>query len=109
MNPFAAMARPIIDRPGDPEPEPPRAPRVMPSPNHLPVVDNPWGLTPTQCEVMRRVVDGEKAKEIGDALCRSHKTVEVHFERAKEKMGARSILHAAVMWARHFPQREGTS
>jgi DNA-binding NarL/FixJ family response regulator len=101
MNVFTELARPIVSRPGDAT-EAQRPKRVLPAPIILPHVANPWGLSAMQCEVLRRVVLGETAKEIGVALGRSHKTVEVHFERLKEKMGASSMLVAALMWDRHF-------
>lgn len=101
MNVFSDLARPIVDRPGEAIDQP--APkRELPAPLDLPYIPNQWGLTPMRCEVLRRVALGESAKEIGAALGRSHKTVEVHFERIKQKMGARSLLHAALMWDRHF-------
>lgn len=101
MNFFSDLARPIVNRPGDAV-EAPAPKREFPPPLELPCVTNPWGLTPMRCEVLRRVVLGESAKEIGAALGRSHKTVEVHFERTKERMKARNLLHAALMWDRHF-------
>lgn len=101
MNVFTELARPVVDRPGDAvEPEAPPK-RELPPPLELPWVSNPWGLTPMQCEVMRRVILGEQSKEIGAALGRSHKTIEVHYERIKKKMGAPSLLVAALMWDRH--------
>ena len=103
MNPFAALACPIVNRPGDATDEAPTK-RELPPPLVLRGVYTPWSLTPMQCEVLRRVVLGETAKEIGAALGRSHKTVEVHFQRIKKAMGARSILVAALMWDRHFRQ-----
>lgn len=102
MNPFTDIGRQTVDRPGDAVEREDAPKRKLPPPLALPGAVNPWDLTAMQCEVLRRVVLGETSKEIGAALGRSHKTVEVHFERIKEKTGARSMLVAALMWDRHF-------
>jgi DNA-binding CsgD family transcriptional regulator len=102
MNPFTDIGRPIVDRPGDAVEPLPAPKRLLPPPLFLPQVETPWGLTPMECEVLRRVVLGEQSKEIGAALGRSHKTVDVHCERLKKKMGVRSLLQAALLWDRHF-------
>lgn len=110
MNPFADLTRPIVSRPGDALEEPARAPRAargpMPERLDLPVIANPWGLSPVECEVMRQSVDLLNTKEIGAALGRSPKTIEIHRERMKEKMGAKNLIHAVLIWDRHFRQRE---
>lgn len=72
----------------------------------FPFRDNPWALTPTQAVVMDMVVEGLTAKEIGEKLAISFKTVEVHKERVRDKMEARSCLRAAVLWDRFV--RAGT-
>lgn len=108
MNPFAALAQPVLSRPGM---FPKAAPRVAaPKPAKalakrrgtadLPAVPNPWKLSPVQCEVLRQVVEGGTAKTIGASLGLSFKTVDVHFARLKEKMEVRSILQAALLWDR---------
>lgn len=101
MNPFTDLARQIVSRPGDATDEPPPK-RVPPPPVILPHVANPWGLTPMHCEVLRRTVEGESAKEIAATFGRSHRTVETHHARIVERMNARSLLHAALLWDRHF-------
>lgn len=98
MNPFAEMSRPLVSRPGDAIEMPPK--RVLPAPLMLPHVDNPWKLTPVLCEVLRRVVAGESAKEIGASLGRSPKTIECHYTKIKKRMGAQSLLLAALEWDR---------
>lgn len=101
MNFFSDLARPIVSRPGDAADDPPPK-RVLPEPIILPHVANPWGLTPMLCEVLRRTVAGESAKEIAAALGRSHRTVECHHGRIVDRMSARNLLHAALMWDRQM-------
>jgi DNA-binding CsgD family transcriptional regulator len=103
MNVFTDLDRPLVHRPGDaPPPLPKPAPRPRPAPNVLPVVENPWSLTPMECEVMRRVILLQTGKEIGAAMNRSPKTIEIHHERLKAKMKAKNLMHAALLWDRHF-------
>lgn len=105
MNPFADIARPIVNRPGDPiEPRHTRAPdaqRARPEPlAPLPAVANPWSLTPLEAEVMRLIVDGLTSQEIGERLHRSTKTIELYRQRILERMGMHSTIVAVVAWVR---------
>jgi DNA-binding CsgD family transcriptional regulator len=105
MNVFADLARPLVHRPGDADPIPERKPRparIRPEPNVFPVVANPWRLTPIECEVMRRATLLQTYQEVGDALNRSPKTIEAHSQRARAKMAAKNLLHAVLIWDRHF-------
>ncbi|HTE13490.1 MAG TPA: response regulator [Burkholderiales bacterium] len=49
-------------------------------------------LSPREREVMKFLVRGLHAKEIGEQLGISHRTVEVHKAHIMEKMGVRSII-----------------
>jgi DNA-binding CsgD family transcriptional regulator len=104
MNPFADLARPIVSRPGDAiapaRARPERPAYERPEPNTFPVVPNPWGLSPTEAEVIRLIVEGLTSQEIGERINRSPKTVEVHRLHIMEKMDERSTLTAAVAWVR---------
>jgi len=104
MNPFADLSRQIKARPGDAEtPEK----RAMPEPLILPGVPNPWGLTPMQCEVLRRVVLGDTAKGIAAALGRSHRTMEVHYAQIRSRMRVSNMLLAAMEWTRFKRENDG--
>ena len=48
-------------------------------------------LTPREREVLERVAQGMHAKEVGQALGISPRTVEIHKARVMEKLGARSV------------------
>jgi FixJ family two-component response regulator len=49
-------------------------------------------LSPREREVMKYLVRGLHAKEIGEQLGISHRTVEVHKAHIMEKMGVRSVI-----------------
>lgn len=49
-------------------------------------------LSPREREVMKHLVRGLHAKEIGEQLGISHRTVEVHKAHIMEKMGVRSVI-----------------
>lgn len=114
MNPFAQLATPIIRRPGDfiPEEAPQKSPpkrrltrqglqaRVPTSRGLYPEIDNPWSLTPMECEVLRQTVTGKTQADISRDIGRSKKTIATHADRLKDKMEAMSMAHAAVLWDR---------
>lgn len=108
MNPFAELARPLKVRPGDAIAEHRAAPRrrAETCKRGIPNIENPWGLSPAQCEVLRLLVEGLAAGEIADQICISCKTVGSHVQRMKEKMQVTSIMQAALLWDRHFRQSE---
>ena len=63
----------------------------------------PWGLTPVQCEIARLMAEEWlTCAEVADRLDLSPKTVSTHCARMRERMDARSLLHAIVLWDRHF-------
>lgn len=103
MNPFADLARPVIDRPGMFVKGPPRGPRLKPTPetrpDHIPP-PNPWGLTAAQCEALRRVCEGQSSQEISQAMGVSVKAIEAYLRIAREKMNCKNRIHTAVMWDR---------
>lgn len=49
-------------------------------------------LSPREREVMKHLVRGLHAKEVGEQLGISHRTVEVHKAHIMEKMGVRSVI-----------------
>jgi DNA-binding CsgD family transcriptional regulator len=68
----------------------------------LPVVANPWNLSPTEAEIMRLMIGGMCVKEVAAQMRISHKTVESHLSRVREKMGTRTRLQAFLAWDRHL-------
>lgn len=58
-------------------------------------------LTDQQARVMHLMTDGLTAKEVGKKLGISHRTVEIHVERAITALGAHNRVHAVVLWDRH--------
>lgn len=105
MNVFADLGRPIVNRPGDPVLAGPRKPkRVRAAPvlsKAPPAEPNPWGLSSMQCAVMKGIVNDKNSTAIGAEMGVSHKTIEAHLARAKEKMGATSTVQAALIWDRY--------
>lgn len=55
-------------------------------------------LTPRQLEVLRLGVQGLTNKEIAYQLGLTCKTVDVHFDRIIDRLGARTRTHALLMW-----------
>lgn len=103
MNMWNALATPPAHRPGDANPTPPKARKRRLSPLRStvpPVEPNPWRLTAHECAVIKGFVEALTAKEIGLQLCLSHKTIEAHSANLKAKMGAKSLLQAALYWDR---------
>lgn len=97
MNMFASLAEPMLDRPCVVSIKPvlkvvrikrPQAPQT------------PWGLTASQCKVMPLITAGLTAKEIGQAMGLSERTIENHMRQLRVRMNARSNVVAAVMWDR---------
>jgi DNA-binding CsgD family transcriptional regulator len=83
----------------------PRATRVgecLVPQRSLPVVPNPWSLSPSEAEIMRLTIGGMCVKEVAAQLHISHKTVESHLSRVREKMGTRTRLQAFLAWDRHL-------
>lgn len=54
-------------------------------------------LSPREREVMQHLVHGLHAREIGEKLGISHRTVEVHKARIMEKIGVRSVIDIVRM------------
>jgi hypothetical protein len=74
--------RPRVPRQEREQPAPKREPKPEPKPRpskRTPVA-NPWSLSPTEAEILRRYCDGRG--------------------RAKERMGAQNLIHAILMWDR---------
>jgi RNA polymerase sigma factor (sigma-70 family) len=64
-------------------------------------------LTPREREVLDRVVDGLHAKEIGQALGISPRTVEVHKARIMEKLDARNVAELVRLVVRASREAPG--
>lgn len=74
----------------------PRKPRRRP----IPAFNNPWGLSAVQCLVLGEFTKGMTNKEIGAALGRSPRTVELHLADCRRVMGGVRSVQMAVMWDR---------
>jgi len=61
---------------------------------------NPWNLTDRQCEVLAALVESGCCKVAARRLNVTGKTVEVHMERIRAKMGLHHSLRAAVLFDR---------
>ena len=63
-------------------------------------------LTRRQADILALVAAGRTAKQIGSALCLSHRTVECHLRRAYRRLGIRgqtgrrSACRAVALFAR---------
>lgn len=64
------------------------------------VVDNPWKLTPGQCQALAAVVEAGCDKLAAAALGLSAKTISVQILRAKARMGLRTRLQCFLVWDR---------
>lgn len=102
MNVFAEIARPIVSRPGMAMyiPPPPKARPVKARISDAPDIDNPWGLSGRECQVLQSIVKFRTAKETALFLGLELKTIECHTIKLRKKMGARSSIEAALMWDR---------
>jgi DNA-binding CsgD family transcriptional regulator len=66
--------------------------------------NNPWDLPPQQCNTLDSVIAHFGEKGAAAAMGVSHRTVSEYLRRAREKMQARTRLHAVLMWDRHMQQ-----
>lgn len=98
MNPFAGLGAP---RPA--EPEKPRRTRgcKQPRTGWIAPIPNPWGLSGMQCEVLRRLAEGQTSKTIAAEFCMGSGTIDVHVCRAMGKMGVDNRVHAVALWVRY--------
>lgn len=56
-------------------------------------------LSDRETEVMVRLIDGKSFREIAAEFGNSPFTIRTHMQRAIRKIGAKSLLHAAVIFA----------
>jgi DNA-binding NarL/FixJ family response regulator len=59
--------------------------------------DNPWGLTPTEFEVLRYVAKGLSNAEVGQVMTLERRTVRTHLSHIYRKMGVNSHVEAVVL------------
>jgi DNA-binding NarL/FixJ family response regulator len=57
-------------------------------------------LTPREVEVLKRVVGGNRNRDIADILCISEETVKVHVKHIMEKLGAKDRTQAITIAVR---------
>ncbi|MBN1205040.1 MAG: response regulator transcription factor [Myxococcaceae bacterium] len=59
--------------------------------------ENPWGLTPTEFEVLRYVAKGLSNAEVGEVMTLERRTVRTHLSHIYRKMGVNSHVEAVVL------------
>lgn len=59
--------------------------------------ENPWGLTPTEFEVLRYVAKGLSNAEVGQVMTLERRTVRTHLSHIYRKMGVNSHVEAVVL------------
>jgi DNA-binding NarL/FixJ family response regulator len=59
--------------------------------------DNPWGLSPTEFEVLRYVAKGLSNAEVGQVMTLERRTVRTHLSHIYRKMGVNSHVEAVVL------------
>jgi len=108
VNPFENLARVMERRPGDAlEPIRVRKPKTVKKREIQRIAEQPnhWGLSGTQCEVLRLMVAGHSVKSVAKMLSISIKTVAEHVRRLKERMEVDSLMQAAIKWDRQFREQ----
>ena len=65
------------------------------------VVEEPFGLTPRERQVLALVARGATNREIGATLFMAEKTASVHVSRILSKLNVRSRTEAAAVAHRH--------
>lgn len=111
MNPFAELARPLIDRPNReriPVRRVKREPRAKPVPRKI-APENPWGLSARQCAILDGLITLKTCREVAAEMGIGYKTLGVYVYRMKVKMSAKTILHAALMWDRYTRVNHATN
>ncbi|HEV2125259.1 MAG TPA: helix-turn-helix transcriptional regulator, partial [Chloroflexota bacterium] len=75
-------------------------------PDVLPLIEQAYGLTPRECEVVRLVLTGASSAELAQALCISPYTVQDHLKTVFCKVGVRSRrdLVARFLGGQYFPR-----
>jgi DNA-binding NarL/FixJ family response regulator len=59
--------------------------------------ENPWGLTPTEFDVLRFVAKGLSNAEVGQVMTLERRTVRTHLSHIYRKMGVNSHVEAVVL------------
>ena len=64
-----------------------------------PHIENPWGLTPSECRVLELLITLGSNKAIANEMGVALKTAETHIFKAEAKIGTHRV-GAAVAWDR---------
>ena len=75
---------------------------LMSETKSMPNVQQDYGLTDRELEILKRIAEGYSNKEIGDQLHISHRTVDTHRTNLTRKLGVSNI--AGLI---RFAMREG--
>lgn len=62
--------------------------------------ENPWKLSPRECDLMGELADSGLRKIAADNMGVCDKTYDTLLRRAKAKMEARSTIEAVLVWDR---------
>lgn len=112
-NPFAGLIVPMNDRPCVSRSEQQRKLAVpewpiAPQPRRRrPWVENPWKLTPGQCEALSAVIEAGSDEDAGKLLGISSRTVAMQITRAKDRLGMEKRLHVLLAYDRWVRAHRG--
>ncbi|EHN10172.1 hypothetical protein PAI11_29310 [Patulibacter medicamentivorans] len=93
---LAARGRLALDPAAPADAAPIAAPEDQPEPEAVPVED-PFGLTPRERQVLELVAAGATNREVGQQLFMAEKTASVHVSRILAKLEVRSRTEAAAV------------
>lgn len=83
------------------EPRKKKPPRARLACEALVVIHNPWGLSPGQANTLEALHRGGTQTTAAEAMGLNRKTINMHMQRAREKMKVHSAQQAIRLWA-HF-------
>ncbi len=70
------------------------------TPEKPPIEENPWGLTPTEFDVLQYVARGLSNAEVGSVMSIERRTVRTHLSHIYRKMGVNTHVEAVVLAVR---------
>lgn len=75
----------------------------------FPTIENPYGVTPTEAEMLRLYADGKDRQLAAFLMSVSAKTLDNLMYRAKERLKAETTPHAVVIWDRFLRDKIKTT
>ncbi len=108
MNIFASLTDPLKNRPGVSKPKPTSSvtkarttKATAAKKNRIAAPPNPWGVTGMQAKALDAIARTGSTKKAAFELGLSHRTIEAHCARAKDRMGLETSFQAVLEWDRH--------